>query len=149
AGQPKTRPPQRPVTLRHLLTHTSGFSYEFLSPEIQQYHAAKGLPTLFTCERAALDVPLLFDPGERWQYGVSIDWAGLLVEQVSGRGLGAYLKQHILDPLGMGDTGFARSPSMLKRLARVHARLPDGGLAPIDLGLPQEPGFDMGGGGLY
>jgi methyl acetate hydrolase len=149
AGKPRTRPPRRPLTLRHLLTHTSGFGYEFLSPEVQQYHKAAGLPGVFTCELAALNTPLLFDPGERWQYGISLDWTGRVVEAASGQRLGAYLAQHVLGPLGMSDTAFRISASMRARLARIHARLPDGQLAPIDMELAQEPGFDMGGGGLY
>ena len=148
-GKPRTRPPKRGLSLRHLLTHTSGFGYEFLSPDLQQYLKATGLPPVFSCERAALNTPLLFDPGERWQYGISIDWAGQLVEAVSGQKLSAYLQQHVLGPLGMSDTAFRISTSMRSRLAKIHARLPDGQLAPIDLELPDQPGFEMGGGGLY
>lgn len=148
-GKPRTRPPKRPLTLRHLLTHTSGFGYEFLSAELQQYLKVTGTPPIFSCERAALRQPLLFDPGERWQYGISLDWAGQLVEAASGQKLGDYLQQHVLGPLGMSDTAFRISASMRSRLARIHARLPDGQLAPIDLELPEQPGFDMGGGGLY
>ena len=66
AGQPRTRKPKRPVTLRHLLTHTAGFSYEIWSADIQRYQQAKGLPGITTCQNAALRTPLLFDPGERW-----------------------------------------------------------------------------------
>jgi methyl acetate hydrolase len=149
AGQPRARPPRQALTLRHLLTHTSGFGYDFLSPELQQYLKVTGTPPVLGCEKAALNLPLLFDPGERWQYGISIDWVGQLVEAVSGQKLGAYLQQHILGPLGMSDTAFRISPAMRERLAKVHARLPDGQLAPIDLEMPPEPGFDMGGGGLY
>jgi methyl acetate hydrolase len=79
-GQPQTRPPKRPITLRHLLTHTAGFSYEIWNADIQKYQAAKGLPGVTTCENAALRTPLLFDPGERWDYGINIDWAGKMVE---------------------------------------------------------------------
>ena len=149
AGQPRTRAPKRPITLRHLMTHTAGFSYEFLSEEVQKYQAAKGLHGIFSCELAELRLPLLFDPGERWQYGINIDWVGRIVEAVSGQKLGAYLKQHVLEPLGMRDTAFKLTPSMRERRAPVHQRLEDGTLVPTDFEVPQEPQFEMGGGGLY
>jgi methyl acetate hydrolase len=73
SGAPVLRPPRRPITLRHLLTHTAGFAYEIWSPEIIRYQEAKGIPGIITCQNAALATPLLFDPGERWEYGISID----------------------------------------------------------------------------
>ena len=97
-GQPKTRPPKRPITLRHLLTHTAGFGYEIWSPDIGKYQEAKGIPGVITCQNAALTTPLLFDPGERWFYGINIDWAGKMVEAVSGQRLGAYLQKNVLAP---------------------------------------------------
>jgi methyl acetate hydrolase len=87
-SQPVTRPPARPVTLRHLLTHTAGYAYEIWDADIIRYQEAKGLPQVTTCENAALMTPLLFDPGERWDYGINIDWAGKMVEAVSGQPLG-------------------------------------------------------------
>jgi methyl acetate hydrolase len=73
SGAPVLRPPRRPITLRHLLTHTAGFAYEIWSPEIIRYQEAKGIPGIITCQNAARKTPLLFDPGERWEYGISID----------------------------------------------------------------------------
>jgi methyl acetate hydrolase len=148
-GRPRLRPPKQSVTLRHLLTHTSGFSYEFLSPAIQQFQKATGVPSIFSGNPLALRLPLLFEPGERWQYGIGLDWAGRLVEAASGQTLGAYLAEHVLGPLGMRDTAFRLSESMRARLATIFARQPDGSLAPSDLRLPEQPGLDMGGGGLY
>src|SRR5919106_3647849 len=69
AGQPITRPPARPITLRHLLTHTAGFAYEISQEPIIRHQEAKGLPGIISCQDAAL--PLLFDPGERWEYGIN------------------------------------------------------------------------------
>ena len=149
AGQPVLRQPKRPVTLRHLLTHTAGFAYEIWSPEIIRYQQATGTPGIITCENAALGTPLLFDPGERWMYGINIDWAGKIVEAVSGQRLGAYMKANIFDPLGMSDTAFKITPGMRARLAKIHQRGDDGTLQPLDLELTQEPEFEMGGGGLY
>jgi CubicO group peptidase (beta-lactamase class C family) len=149
AGQPRLRAPRRPITLRHLLTHTAGFSYEIWRPEIAQYQTATGTPGITTCTNAALTTPLLFDPGDRWEYGINIDWAGKMVEAVSGETLDRYLEQNIFRPLGMKDTSFKLSPAQRARLASVHQRGDDGVLAPIEFGLPEEPEFYMGGGGLY
>ena len=149
AGAPKTRPPKRPITLRHLLTHTAGFGYEIWSHEVIRHQEAKGIPGIISCEHAALTTPLLFDPGERWMYGINIDWAGKMVEAVSGKRLGAYMQEHIFEPLGMRDTAFRLRPDMRARLARIHQRGDGDGFAPLDLEIPEEPEFDMGGGGLY
>jgi methyl acetate hydrolase len=148
-GAPLTRPPRRPITLRHLLTHTAGFSYEIWSEEIIRYQEAKGVPGIITCQNAALNTPLLFDPGERWEYGINIDWAGKMVEAVSGRRLGAYMQENIFAPLGMRDTAFKLRPDMRARLAKIHQRGDDDGFTALDLEIPQEPEFEMGGGGLY
>jgi CubicO group peptidase (beta-lactamase class C family) len=150
AGQPRTRKPKRPITLRHLLTHTAGFAYEIWSGDIQRYQQAKGLPGITTCQNAALRTPLLFDPGERWDYGINIDFVGKAVEAASGKKLGAALKENLFDPLGMRDTAFKITPAMRERLAKIHQRGDDGKLAPLmELEIPQEPEFEMGGGGLY
>ena len=149
-GKPRTRPPRRAITLRHLLTHTSGFSYEIWSEAIARYQETTGTPGIITCENAALTTPLLFDPGDRWDYGINIDWAGKMVETVSGRTLGQYLREHFFEPLGMNDTAFRITDSMRARLAKIHQRGDDGSLEPqMELEIPQEPEFEMGGGGLY
>lgn len=149
SGQPRTRPPKRPITLRHLLTHTAGYGYEIWSTDIIKYQQAKGIPGITSCENAALKTPLLFDPGERWFYGINIDWAGKMVEAVSGKKLGAYLAENLFGPLGMSSTAFKITPAMRARLAKIHQRDDKGALAAVDLEIPQEPQFEMGGGGLY
>ncbi len=149
-GKPRTRPPRRAITLRHLLTHTSGFSYEIWSEAIGSYQEATGTPGIISCENAALATPLLFDPGDRWDYGINIDWAGKMVETVSGRTLGQYLREHFFEPLGMNDTAFRITDAMRERLAKIHQRGDDGSLEPqMELEIPQDPEFEMGGGGLY
>jgi CubicO group peptidase (beta-lactamase class C family) len=148
-GEPKLRAPKRPITLRHLLTHTAGYAYEIWRPEIAQYQQCTNTPGITTCANAALTTPLLFDPGERWEYGINIDWAGKMVETASGQPLDRYFQEHIFGPLGMNDTSFKLSPSQRARLSRVHQRDDRGVLAPIDFALPETPEFLMGGGGLY
>ena len=149
AGEPRLRPAKRPLTLRHLLTHTAGFAYAFWNPDIGRYIEKTGIPDLVTCRNAALMLPLTFDPGDKWDYGTNIDWVGKAVERVSGRRLGDYFAENLFGPLGMKDTGFKLTQDHRARLAGMHARDEDGSLAPIPFEIPQEPEFEMGGGGLY
>lgn len=150
SGQPRTRKPKREITLRHLLTHTAGFSYDIWSTDIAKYMEARKIPGIITCQNVALTTPLLFDPGERWDYGINIDWAGKMVEAVSGKRLGAYMAENLFTPLGMTSTAFKITPDMRARLAKIHQRDDKEALTPLmDLEIPQEPEFEMGGGGLY
>jgi methyl acetate hydrolase len=148
SDKPQLRAPKRPITLRHLQTHTAGFSYDMWNADIAKYEKVTGTPTIVTCKNAALTSPLVFDPGDRWEYGIGIDWIGKMVEAVSGQKLGQYLQQHLFAPLGMNDTSFKVSPAQKARLAGMHQRQPDGSLVVIPFGMPQEPEFEMGGGGL-
>lgn len=149
-GQPRTRAPRRPITLRHLLTHTAGFGYDIWNADLAKYQEIKGIPGVISCQNAALTTPLLFDPGDRWYYGINIDWAGKMVEAVSGQKLGAYLQKNIFDPLGMTSTAFKITPDMRARIAKIHQRGDNDALEPqLELEIPQEPEFEMGGGGLY
>ena len=148
AGQPRRRALKRPITLEHLLTHTAGFGYEIWRPEIAQYQQVTNTPGITTCTNAALTTPLLFDPGDRWEYGINIDWAGKMVEAAAGQKLDRYFQDNILGPLGMKDTSFKLSPSQRARLSAMHQRDDKGALAPIEFALPEEPEFLMGGGGL-
>jgi len=147
-GAPRLRAAARPITLRSLLTHTSGFTYFSWHADTARYIDHAGLPGLFTCEDAALATPLAHDPGAGWNYGIGLDWVGKLVEAVSGKSLETYFRDHVFDPLGMPDTAFRIRPDMRARLARVYERAPDG-FREIALELPQDPEFLMGGGGLY
>ena len=149
SGQPVTRPPKRDITLRHLLTHSAGFSYEIWNTDMQKVQEALQIPSVTECKNKALSLPLLFDPGERWEYGINIDWAGKMIEAVSGKTLGQYLKANILDPLGMNSTAFYINDDMRKRLATPHLRGADGKLSVFPFEIPQAPEFEMGGGGLY
>src|SRR5215475_7476807 len=90
-----------------------------------------------------------FDAGDRWDYGINIDWVGKAVERVSGQALGEYFAEHLFGPIGMNDTGFKLTPERRARVVGMQARTEDGVLAPMEFELPQEPEFDMGGGGLY
>jgi len=148
-GQPITRPAASEPTLRQLLTHTSGCVYEIWDAEMAKWYEATGTPSLFSREKAALRAPLAFDPGTRWEYGIGIDWAGQMIERISEMTLAEYFDEHVTGPLGMHETAYVHSPAMLERAAAMHARMPDGSLAPIDLPPPENPEFDMGGAGLH
>jgi CubicO group peptidase (beta-lactamase class C family) len=148
SDKPITRKPKRPVTLRHLLTHTSGLGYDTWDADIMKYRQVTGVPAIGSCQNVALTTPLLADPGERWEYGISMDWAGKMVEAASGQRLDRYMTEKIFAPLGMADTGFAIGPAQRLRKARMHAR-GSGGFTAIEHEINQSPEFHMGGGGLY
>ena len=129
-GKPKLRPPKRPITLRHLLTHTAGFSYDLWNKDIERYMKVANVPGIGTCKLEALKVPMIADPGDKWEYGINIDWAGKAVERVSGMSLDGYMRDRIFTPLGMKDTVFILRPDQQARLASVHSRGADDKLAP-------------------
>jgi methyl acetate hydrolase len=148
SGAPRLRPARRPITLRHLLTHTAGFGYEMLSRDLIRYVNNTDTPATSTGKLASLRLPLLFDPGGRWEYGINIDWVGRIIEAVSGHRLDAYFGEHIFAPLGMTDTGFVPIAEQLSRLVRVHRRGPEGSLEPITIEATAQREFFSGGGGL-
>jgi methyl acetate hydrolase len=107
-GKPKLRPARTPVTLKHLLTHTSGMCYDIWDPQMFQYTSqAKTVPD---------PPPLMFEPGTRWQYGMGVDWAGRLVGALSGMNLEEYFQAKILGPLDMRDTSYLVPESKFDRL---------------------------------
>ncbi len=149
SGEPQLRPAKASITLRHLLTHTSGFVYDIWNAEMGRYMETKSIPGIISCQNAALALPLVFDPGDRWDYGIGIDWAGKAIERVSGQKLDDFFDEHLFGPIGMRDTAFKLTAESRARLAGMHARGEDGVLAPMEFEVPQEPEFQMGGGGLY
>ena len=148
AGVPQLRPPKQAIALRHLLTHTAGFTYRIWDADALRYRQA--LDRLPARKRADFPpTPLMFDPGTRWQYGTNIDWVGRIVEAISGERLDVYFRNHILGPLGMADTGFVVSSSQRARQASAHRRKPDGSLVPQPLEKQTTPTVFGGGGGIY
>jgi methyl acetate hydrolase len=149
SGAPRLRPAKRQVTLRHLLTHTAGFVYSIWDEPMGRYEKVTGLPFIGECRTASLNAPLMFDPGERWEYGINIDFVGRAVEAVSDQSLEVYFREHIFGPLGMNDSGFLISSAQKARVATMYNRKEDGSLEATPFEMPQRPEFFMGGGGLF
>ena len=142
-GVPQLRPAQQPVTLRHLLTHTSGFSYLLWDPNVVRYlRVARHDPALPR-------MPLMFEPGSRWAYGGGLDRVGRMVEIAGGQSLDRYFGDHITGPLGMNDTGFSLNEKQRARQARLHVREANGKLVPQPFEKPAAPKVFSGGGGIY
>jgi CubicO group peptidase (beta-lactamase class C family) len=119
--------PARPIVLRDLMTHTSGLTYHFVdeSPAAKMYHGAKLLDAQCSLEAAIDDLarfPLAFQPGSRWRYSVGIDVVARVIEVVSGRPLGAFLRERLFEPLGMADTAFGVPPEKRNRVAAMYGR---------------------------
>ena len=148
-GKPRLRPTKRPITVRHLLTHTSGYTYANWSEALTRYEQVTDLPDIATLRNAAFDAPLEFDPGDRWEYGISMDWVGKLVEEVSDQSLEIYFRENIFQPLGMKDSGFLIGSEQKRRVATLFNRQPEGTLAPVPFEMPQRPEFFTGGGGAF
>ena len=148
-GEPKLRPPKRDITTRMLLVHTGGFGYDFFNETYNRLAEEKSQPSVVSASKAALMTPLLFDPGDTWEYGTNIDWAGQVVERLTGKRLGEVFEERIFQPLGITDMTFALDDARRARLAGMHARNGDGTLAPMEFELPSPPEVDMGGHGLY
>ena len=148
-GEARLRPAKRAITLRRLMTHTSGFAYNMWNAKLAAFMERNEIPGVASCAEKALSIPLSSEPGERWEYGIGIDFVGKAVEAASGQRLNAYLADHIFAPLEMRDTGFKLGASQRARRVSMHARGEDGTLSAIAFEIPQEPEFHMGGGGLY
>jgi methyl acetate hydrolase len=141
-GAPQLRPARKPITLRHLLTHTSGFSYQLWDANVLRYgKIARSDPALPR-------TPLISDPDTRWAYGGSLDRVGRLVEIVSGQTLDRYFRDNITGPLGMHDTAYAITDAQRARQASLHLRKGDGTLVAQPLVRQAEPKEFSGGGGL-
>jgi len=149
SGEPILRPARRPVTLRQLLTHTSGFSGGYWNENMLRYMEYTRATQARAGDRAALFAPLVFDPGERWEYGISTDWVGQIVEMISGLRLDRYFEENVCGPLGMRDTGFMLRPDEQERLVSLHQRQPDGSVAVIPHTMQPNPAFLRGAGGLH
>jgi methyl acetate hydrolase len=148
-GEPKLRTPKRDVTTRMLMLHTAGLGYDFFNEHYNRLAREKGQPSIITSSKASLRTPLLFDPGDKWEYGSNMDWCGQVVEAIAGKRLGEVFATRIFEPLGMHETSFELTDALRARVAGMHARNADGSLTPMEFELPSQPEVHMGGHGLY
>jgi CubicO group peptidase (beta-lactamase class C family) len=137
------RPPKVEATVQHLLTHTSGLGYYFLNADLLRWRREHG-----TGREKIYAEPLIADPGTRFSYGISTDWLGRVVEAISGRPLDEYLRDVVLEPLGMDDTTFHPTPEQRARLVPVHVRN-DGMWQAVAADGTDDPNWHPGGHGLY
>ena len=145
------------VTMRQLFTMTSGVPYGWpetaagrirMEKEKEYLEEHHQLPATVECCNLVGQMPLAFEPGERWMYGFSIDVLGAVIEVLSGRTLGEYLHENIFDPLGMQDTGFFVPAEKQSRIATLYHIQEN--LKPEDREYPAaKPAFESGGGGLF
>lgn len=142
-GKASLRPARTQITLHHLLTHTCGFCYSIWEEQMFRYGSLK------IENRDGKPGPLMFEPGARWQYGQGIDWAGRLVEALSGATLEDYFQEKILKPLGMNDTSYILPAEKFDRLVNGYSRQAGGQLKEAERRMPQRPASFNGGGGLY
>ena len=144
-GAPRLREAREYLTLRNLLTHTSGFSYPLWDTKVLRYVQFKRSKK----DKDLPRIPLMFEPGERWAYGGSIDRVSRMVEIASGQGIDRYFRDNITGPLGMNDTGFTITEKQRERQARLHRRGPDGKLVAQPFEKLETPTAFSGGGGIY
>ena len=131
-GEPRLRPPASDVTVEQLMLHTAGFGYDFFNHDLVQYGEKRDVPSVVSATQASLNSALLFDPGERWEYGRNIDWVGKVVEGARGKRLGEVMRERIFEPLGIGHRVHptercARGARACTSAGRRHAH-PDAGL---------------------
>jgi CubicO group peptidase (beta-lactamase class C family) len=153
----ETAAPARPMTMRHVLSHTGGLTYGATNHPVDRAYRELGVmrgagETLSGFASKLAKVPLRYQPGERWMYSVSTDVCGYLVETISGKRFDQYLQETIFDPLDMKDTSFMVAPRKADRFAANYQREPDKTLKLIDdparSAYLKEPTFFSGGGGL-
>lgn len=157
---PATVPVESPMAIWHLMTHTSGLTYDFLNahPVDQRYREAgfnwgapAGMDLEAGCDALAAQ-PLVFQPGTEWNYSMSTDVLGRVIEVVAGQSLDEVLRTRIFEPLGMGDTGFHCPPADHDRLAALYSPTPGSGERfrndPMGDAARTPPTFLAGGGGL-
>ncbi|OCL05447.1 beta-lactamase/transpeptidase-like protein [Glonium stellatum] len=156
AGTPPytLKPAKKSITLRHLLTHTSGTSYEIMNPSLIAWRADRGEEPKMMIGKVVegFSTPRTFEAGESWSYGTALDWAGLLVGRLNNSTFGEYVEQHIFGPLSMNSTTFhlEQKPHVRERLMAMSTRGSDGKLLPGPVRILADPApEEIGGAGLY
>jgi len=146
---PVLRPPRTRATVRQLITHPAGLGYWFWNRDIDRYEQVTGTPNIMPGSDAVFTSPLLSDPGTRFEYGINIDWLGLVAEAVSGQPLDAYFRDNITGPLGMTNTTAKMTDGQRANSAPVHVRGEDGSWTVTGIDWAQQPDYWAGGTFLY
>jgi CubicO group peptidase (beta-lactamase class C family) len=153
-GYVLSTPQRRGISLRELLTHTSGVAYDMLSPQLSAWQMEhRGQPSLAFSGKffGAMDVPVIFERGQSWMYGAGLDWAGVLVGRLSGMSFGEYCTKNIFEPLGMSSTTFhlETNEDIRGRLVAMSTRTEQGSLVSGGSQIADPAEDDLGGIGLY
>lgn len=155
-GQPVFEAPVHPPTMGELMSHSAGFTYGLFgnTPVDKMYQAANplGQPSLPAFINTMATLPLLYQPGTKWVYSVSVDIQGYLVEKLSGKSFPEFLRTRVFEPLGMVDTGFSVAADKVSRVATIYSWSRDKSALvpePVDPNISKTPGLPSGGGGLY
>lgn len=146
---PRLTAQRSPATVRQLLTHTSGLGYWFWCPELVRYGEVTGTPVVVGGAAAALQLPLVAHPGERFVYGTSTDWLGLVVEAVAEATLDVVVADRVTGPLGMRDSDFRAGAGGTRPCADVHVKTSSGAWRSIGEPLSEHPDWCSGGHGLH
>lgn len=151
-GSFKLTPAKNKITLRHLVTHTSGLSYDAMHPILVAWRNSRGeAPQVMSGKiPEAYALPLLFEPGSSWVYGAGLDWAGLLVERLNNIRLAGYMHKRLFWPLSLDRSTFRPTtrPDVRENLAQMWSRSETGELTPIPSPYPLQARNDSGGMGL-
>ena len=151
-GSPKLAPSEKKILVLHLFTHTAGFAYDFFDKDTLQWRVAKNQPICAYVPRSAMEeyaVPLIFEPGTRYEYGSNIDWLGIIIQRISGLPLAEYIDKNIVQPLGLKTTGVALTAEQDKEFFTVHTKDSARKLTSTPLKMVQNPEVVPGGHYLY
>ena len=148
-GTPRLRPAATRATVRQLVTHTTGLGYWFLNAELARWEQVTGNRNVMSGSMDVFKAPMTADPGTRFEYGINIDWLGLVVEAVTGRSLDKYIAESVTGPLGMDSTTWLMTPGQRADSIPIHVRGEDGAWLATELDWSQEPQCWAGGHGLY
>ncbi|CAG8961247.1 hypothetical protein HYFRA_00013303 [Hymenoscyphus fraxineus] len=154
-GEPVLVPKEGKITLRKLMCHTSGYTYDLMDPNLTKWRKTQGQePWQGETIEEKCTMPTIFQPGSSWIYGAGVDWVGKLIERVSGETLEVYMAKHIWNPLNIKDITFfpERNPDLKDRMAHISSLDPSGGKSfpvPDDFDMNAGCKECMGGGGVY
>lgn len=150
-GKVETRKPKVKPTIRHLMTHTSGFLYSFFSNTYKKILDTNGVGNIMELSWKHFKLPLIFEPGTKWHYGISIDWIGRVIYHVLGTDLDSFCKKYIFNPIGADSITFIRTKEQIATQAEIHKRKHNthGDLVPLVGIHPEVPEFHAGGHGAW